>query len=224
MRAYCLHVINVCHKHGAYAMGGMAAQIPIKNNPAANEAALAKVRADKEREARDGHDGTWVAHPGLVQTAIDAFGAHMTMANNLHRMHDVKVTAAQLLEPLRGPITETGVRWNLHVGVRYLEAWLGGSGAEPIHNLMEDLATSEISRSQLWQWLKFGAKLDDGRPITAAMYDALLDDELQKIRAEYGAARYDGGHFKAAVELFMRMSKSEQFDEFLSIPAYELLP
>lgn len=224
MRAYALHVINVCHHHGAYAMGGMAAQIPIKNNPAANEAALAKVRADKEREAHDGHDGTWVAHPGLVQTAIDAFGLHMHGPNQLHRSHDLQVTAAMLLEPLRGPITETGVRWNLHVGIRYLEAWLGGSGAEPIHNLMEDLATSEISRSQLWQWLRFGARLDDGRAITGELYDRLLAEELASIRAEYGAARYESGHFKEAVELFMRMSKSEHFDEFLSLPAYELLP
>jgi malate synthase len=224
MRAYALHVINVCHRHGAYAMGGMAAQIPIKNDPAANNAALAKVRADKEREASDGHDGTWVAHPGLVQTAIEAFGQHMHGPNNLHRFHEGPVTAAMLLEPLRGPITEQGVRWNLHVGVRYLEAWLGGSGAEPIHNLMEDLATSEISRSQLWQWLRYQAKLDDGRPVTAELYDQLLADELKSIRAEYGDERYDGGHFTAAVDLFMRMSKSEHFDEFLSIPAYELLP
>src|SRR3954468_8503613 len=210
MRAYCLHVINLCHRHGAYAMGGMAAQIPIKNNPEANNAALAKVRADKEREARDGHDGTWVAHPGLVQTALDAFAQHMTGPNSLHRLHEIKVTAAMLLEPLRGPITENGVRWNLHVGVRYLEAWLGGSGAEPIHHLMEDLATSEISRSQLWQWLRFGAKLEDGRAITAALYDQLLGEELKKIRADYGDARYDGGHFKEATDLFMRMSKSPQ--------------
>ncbi len=224
MRAYALHVINVCHRHGAYAMGGMAAQIPIKNNPEANAAALAKVRADKEREARDGHDGTWVAHPGLVQAAIEAFGEHMKGPNQLGRFHDVKITAADLLAPLHGPITENGVRWNLHVGVRYLEAWLGGSGAEPIHNLMEDLATSEISRSQLWQWLKFGATLDDGRPITATLYDELLADELKKIRAEYGDARYDSGHFKDAVELFMRMSTSATFDEFLSLQAYELLP
>lgn len=223
MRAYALHVINVCHRHGAYAMGGMAAQIPIKQDPAANDAALAKVRADKEREARDGHDGTWVAHPGLVQAALDAFGRYMPGPNQLHVQHDVAITAAKLLEPLHGPITEKGVRWNLHVGVRYLEAWLGGSGAEPIHHLMEDLATSEISRSQLWQWLRFGAKLDDGRPITAAMYDELLADELRQIRAEYGADRYDTGHFKDAVELFMRLSKSEDFAEFLSLPAYELL-
>ncbi len=224
MRAYALHVINVCHRHGAYAMGGMAAQIPIKNDPAANTAALSKVRADKEREARDGHDGTWVAHPGLVATAIEAFAQHMHGPNNLHRFHDTNTTAAMLLEPLHGPITEHGVRWNLHVGVRYLEAWLGGSGAEPIHHLMEDLATSEISRSQLWQWLRFKAKLDDGRQITAELYDQLLADELQKIKNEYGVERYDSGHFPAAVDLFMRMSKSENFDEFLSLPAYELLP
>ncbi|HVS53559.1 MAG TPA: malate synthase A [Opitutaceae bacterium] len=224
MRAYCLHVINVCHRHGAYAMGGMAAQIPIKQDPAANDAALAKVRADKEREAHDGHDGTWVAHPGLVATALEAFAKNMPGPNQLHKTHDLKVTAAMLLEPLKGPITENGVRWNLHVGVRYLEAWLDGSGAEPIHNLMEDLATSEISRSQLWQWLRRGAKLDDGRRITPELYDALLADELKKIRAEYGDARYDAGHFPAAVDLFMRMSKSETFDEFLSLPAYELLP
>ena len=224
MRAYCLHVINVCHRHGAYAMGGMAAQIPIKGDPAANEAALGKVRADKEREAADGHDGTWVAHPGLVALALEAFSKRMSGPNQLHRLHDVKATAADLLAPLRGPITEAGVRWNLHVGVRYLEAWLDGSGAEPIHNLMEDLATSEISRSQLWQWLRYGARLDDGRTITAELCDRLLADELEKIRADYGEARYTAGHFAAAVELFMRMSKSEQFDEFLSLPAYELLP
>jgi malate synthase len=224
LRSYVTHVINVCHRHGAYAMGGMAAQIPIKNNPAANDAALAKVRADKEREARAGHDGTWVAHPGLVQTALEAFAKYMKGANQLHVIHDVKITAADLLAPLPGPITETGVCWNLHVGVRYLEAWLGGSGAEPIHNLMEDLATSEISRSQLWQWLKFKAKLDDGRPVTTELYDRLLPAELAKIRAEYGDERYDGGRFPEAVELFMRMSKSAEFDEFLSLPAYELLP
>jgi malate synthase len=224
LKAYVTHVIRVCHRHGAYAMGGMAAQIPIRNNPAANAAALAKVRADKEREANAGHDGTWVAHPGLVQTALDAFGQVMKGPNQLHVIPTAPVTAADLLAPLHGPITEAGVRWNLHVGVRYLEAWLGGSGAEPIHNLMEDLATSEISRSQLWQWLRFGAQLDDGRPVTAEMYDRLLADELRQIREEYGPERYDSGHFREAVELFMRMSKSREFDEFLSLPAYELLP
>jgi malate synthase len=225
LRAYCFHVIQVCHRHGAYAMGGMAAQIPIRENPAANAEALAKVRADKEREAADGFDGTWVAHPGLVATALEAFAKHMRGPNQLERLRDdVKVAGRDLLAPLRGPITEAGVRWNLHVGIRYLEAWLGGSGCEPIHNLMEDLATSEISRAQLWQWLKFGAQLDDGRKITFELYQRLLTDELAKIRAEYGAARYDGGHFRAATELFMQMVRREQFDEFLSVPAYELLP
>jgi malate synthase len=225
LRAYCFHVIQVCHRRGAYAMGGMAAQIPIRNNPAANAEALAKVRADKEREAADGFDGTWVAHPGLVQTALDAFAKHLHGPNQLQRIRDdVVVTAPDLLAPLHGPITEHGVRWNIHVGIRYLEAWLGGSGAEPIHNLMEDLATSEISRSQLWQWLRFGAKLEDGRAITFDLYQKLLTEELAKIRAEYGDAVYDGGHFPEATELFMRMVRSEQFDEFLSLPAYELLP
>jgi malate synthase len=224
LRAYVRHLVSVCHRHGAYAMGGMAAQIPIKGDPAANAAALAKVRADKVREVRAGHDGTWVAHPGLVQTALDAFAEHMKGPNQLQVLPEVQTTAADLLAPLHGPITENGVRWNLHVGVRYLEAWLGGSGAEPIHNLMEDLATSEISRSQLWQWLRFGAKLDDGRPVSAELYDRLLTEELAKIRADYGVERYDTGHFPDAVALFMKMSKSETFDEFLSLPAYELLP
>jgi malate synthase len=182
------------------------------------------VRLDKEREAADGHDGTWVAHPGLVQTALDAFAKHMKGPNQLDRLReDVKVSEAELLAPFHGPITENGVRWNIHVGIRYLEAWLGGSGAEPIHNLMEDLATAEISRSQLWQWLHFGAKLDDGRAITLPLYEKLLNEELAKIRTDYGAAVYDGGHFKEATELFMRMVKNQQFDEFLSLPAYELL-
>jgi len=224
LRAYVSHVIRVCHRHGAYAMGGMAAQIPIRHDAAANAAALAKVRADKVREVRAGHDGTWVAHPGLVATALEAFAEHMRGPNQLHVIPAGESAAADLLAPLHGPITEEGVRWNLHVGVRYLEAWLGGSGAEPIHHLMEDLATAEISRSQLWQWRKFGAKLADGRPITAELYDRLLEDELRRIRAEYGEDRWRAGHFDAAVALFMKMSKSAEFDEFLSLPAYELLP
>ena len=224
LRAYSLHVVNVCHRHGAYAMGGMAAQIPIRHDPEANAAALGKMYEDKVREAKDGFDGTWVAHPGLVQTALDAFAEQMKGLNQLHRFHEVKITADDLLAPLHGPITENGVRWNIHVGIRYLEAWLGGSGAEPIHNLMEDLATSEISRSQLWQWLRFGATLDDGRAITLGLYEQLLREELATIRAEYGETVFDRGHFKEATELFMRMVKSEEFDEFLSLPAYELLP
>ncbi len=225
MRAYCLHVIKVCHRRGAHAMGGMAAQIPIKGDPAANDAAMAKVLADKEREASDGHDGTWVAHPGLIPVALQAFNRLMPGPNQVSRQReDVNVTAAELLAVPPGTITEAGVRTNLSVGVQYLEAWLGGLGCVPLYNLMEDAATSEISRAQLWQWLKYGATLADGRKLTAALYDSLLAEEMVKIRAEVGPARHDRGHFPAAAELFMRMVKSGQLDEFLTLPAYEMLP
>jgi len=225
MRAYCLYVIKVCHRRGAHAMGGMAAQIPIKNNPAANEAALAKVLADKEREAADGHDGTWVAHPGLVPIALKAFDKHMPGPNQISRQRDdVQVTASEILAAPAGTITEAGVRTNLSVGLQYVEAWLGGLGCVPLYNLMEDAATAEISRAQLWQWLHHGAKLADGRAVTSALYDALLADELMKIKNEVGADRYAAGHFPAAVDLFMRMVKSPELDDFLTLPAYERLP
>jgi malate synthase len=225
MRAYSLHVIKICHRRRAFAMGGMAAQIPIKNDPAANEAALAKVLADKEREASDGHDGTWVAHPGLVPVALKAFDKHMPQPNQLARLRDdVNVTAAELLAAPEGPITEAGVRMNLSVGVQYLEAWLGGQGCVPLYNLMEDAATAEISRAQLWQWLSLGAKLDDGRTISAELYDALMAEELVKIRGEVGDERFHGGRYPKATSLFMSMVKAKQFEEFLTLPAYELLP
>jgi malate synthase len=223
MRAYCRHTINVCHAHGAYAMGGSAVQIPIEGDAEANAAALATVRADKEREAGEGFDGTWVAHPGLVATASGAFGRHMAGPNNLGRRHPENVTAAQLLEAPRGTITEAGVRWNLHAGVRYLEAWLRGEGAEPIRNLMEELATAEISRAQLWQWRRCGARLEDGRVVDAALLDRLLAEELAAIRAEYGAARFQAGRFPAAAALFMGLVRQDEMAEFLSVPAYELL-
>ncbi|HEY4301091.1 MAG TPA: malate synthase A [Candidatus Didemnitutus sp.] len=224
MRAYCLHVIKVCHRRGAHAMGGMAAQIPIKNNPAANEAALAKVLADKEREATDGHDGTWVAHPGLVPVALQAFDKHMPGPNQVARQReDVHVTAAELLAAPAGTVTEAGVRTNLSVGVQYVEAWLGGLGCVPLYNLMEDAATAEISRSQLWQWLRRGVTLADGRRITAELYDQLLTDELKKIEGEIGAVRFGRGNFPRAVDLFMRMVKAVKFEEFLTVPAYDLL-
>jgi malate synthase len=225
MRAYCLHVIKVCHRRGAHAMGGMAAQIPIKNDPAANDAAMAKVLADKEREAADGHDGTWVAHPGLIPVALRAFDRLMPGPNQVSRQRDdVQVTAAELLARPDGTITEAGIRTNLSVGVQYLEAWLGGLGCVPLYNLMEDAATSEISRAQLWQWLKYGAVLADGQKVTAGLYDRLLAEEMGKIRVQAGPARHDPGHFPQAAELFMRMVKSPQLDEFLTLPAYELLP
>ncbi|HEX3729137.1 MAG TPA: malate synthase A [Opitutaceae bacterium] len=225
MRAYCLNVIKICHSHGAHAMGGMAAQIPIKNNPEANAQAMAKVLADKEREAADGHDGTWVAHPALVAVALQAFDKHMPQANQIDRQRgDVHVKAADLLAPPTGTITEAGVRLNLSVGLQYLEAWLGGLGCVPLYNLMEDAATAEISRAQLWQWLKYGAALADGRQVTAGLYEQLLAEELEKIKGEIGAERYARGHFPKAVELFLGMVKSPRMDEFLTLPAYEELP
>ncbi|HEY1847719.1 MAG TPA: malate synthase A [Opitutaceae bacterium] len=224
MRAYCLHVIKVCHRRGAHAMGGMAAQIPIKNDPAANEAALAKVLADKEREATDGHDGTWVAHPGLVPVALKAFDKHMPGPNQISRQRDdVHVTAAELLAAPAGTITDAGIRTNLSVGIQYLEAWLGGLGCVPLYNLMEDAATAEISRAQLWQWLHRGARLEDGRAVTPEHYDMLLREVIAKIEAEVGMERYSHGHFRTAAHLFMDMVRSPKLGDFLTLPAYELL-
>ena len=224
MRSYCLNVIRSCHRRGAHAMGGMAAQIPIKNNPVANEAALAKVLADKEREASDGHDGTWVAHPGLVPVALQAFDKHMPQPNQISRLReDVHVTAADLLQVPVGSITEEGLRANIRVGLQYLEAWLGGLGCVPLYNLMEDAATAEISRSQVWQWLRYGATLDDGRKVTPELYDAILPTELARIEREIGTARYTGGKFERATLLFTEMSKRHTLVEFLTLPAYDLL-
>jgi malate synthase len=224
MRAYCLYVIKVCHRRGAHAMGGMAAQIPIKNNPAANDEALAKVLADKEREATDGHDGTWVAHPGLVPVALKAFDKHMPGPNQISRQRDdVNVTAADLLAAPSGTITDAGIRTNLSVGIQYLEAWFGGSGCVPLYNLMEDAATAEISRTQLWQWLHCGGTLANGFPITPSHYDMLLGEVIAKIESEVGMERYSNGHFRTAAHMFMEMVKSPVLDEFLTLPAYELL-
>lgn len=224
MRAYTQYVIKVCHRRGAHAMGGMAAQIPIKHDPIANEQAFAKVRADKEREAHDGHDGTWVAHPGLVSTALEVFDRVMPQANQIDRQRDdVQVTAHDLLTPSQGTITEHGLRWNLKVGIQYLEAWLGGNGCVPLYNLMEDAATAEISRAQCWQWLKHGITLDNGQTLNPALFDAMLEEELEAIAQEIGQARYQQGNFALASDLFARMSKSPDFVEFLTLPAYDYL-
>ena len=224
MRAYSRLLIQTCHRRGAHAMGGMAAQIPIKGDKAANDAAFAKVRADKEREAGDGHDGTWVAHPGLVPVAMDVFDRLMPDANQVSRTLDNQViTEADLLAVPEGTITEDGLRTNIRVGIQYIEAWLGGSGAVPLYNLMEDAATAEISRAQIWQCLRHGAKLDDGRVIDRALFDALLDEEIAGIRKELGDARYGGGHFEDAIRLFAEVSTSAEFEEFLTLPAYQVL-
>ena len=202
----------------------MAAQIPIKNDPAANDAAVAKVLADKEREASDGHDGTWVAHPGLVPVALQAFDKHMPTPNQIFRQRDdVKVTPGELVAVPEGTITEKGLRGNMSVGIQYLAAWLGGNGCVPLYNLMEDAATAEISRTQLWQWMRYGAKFDDGRVITPALYDELLPQVMDKIEEEVGPERFAQGRYAEAAELFTKMSKSNDFAEFLTLPAYDLI-
>ncbi|MFI5347674.1 MAG: malate synthase A [Elusimicrobiota bacterium] len=217
LRSYSRLLIETCHRRGAHAMGGMAAQIPIKDDPAANEAALAKVRADKEREAGDGHDGTWVAHPGLVPVAAEVFDRLMPGPNQLDkRLPDLKITAHDLLAVPQGDITEGGLRVNLSVGVRYLAAWLSGNGCVPINNLMEDAATAEISRAQVWQWIHHRAKLADGRPVTLALAREILTEELAKIKPE----RYAPGQLQAAAGIFDAMFASDRFVEFLTIPAY----
>ncbi|OQY98689.1 MAG: malate synthase A, partial [Planctomycetes bacterium UTPLA1] len=226
MRDYSLHVIRTCHRRGAHAMGGMAAQIPIKNDPAANDSAISKVRADKEREATDGHDGTWVAHPGLVPVAMDVFDAKMPTPNQVKRLReDVHVTAAQLLAVPKGDITEGGLRTNLNVGLQYIESWIGGNGCVPLYNLMEDAATAEISRTQVWQWIHHPTGvLNDGRRVTKELFREMLGEELTKIRSSLGETRYQGGHFKSAAEIFYDISTTDEFVEFLTLPAYELLP
>jgi malate synthase len=219
MRAYALLLVKTCHRRGAPAMGGMAAQIPIKNDPAANEAAIEKVRADKLREVTDGCDGTWVAHPGLVPVAKAVFDQHMPTPNQYTRQRpDVNVTAKQLLDfqPER-PITEAGVRNNISVGIQYLGAWLAGNGCVPVYNLMEDAATAEISRSQLWQWMRSPkGVLDDGRKVTAELFRKLLAEELAKVK-DAGAE----GKLDEAAALFERITADDHYVEFLTLPAYE---
>jgi malate synthase len=224
LRAYSRLLIQTCHRRGAYAMGGMAAQIPIKGDAAANEAALAKVRTDKEREVGDGHDGTWVAHPGLVPVARQVFDAGMSGPNQLARTLDnLVVEARDLIAVPEGSITEAGLRQNISVGIQYIEAWLRGQGCVPLYNLMEDAATAEISRAQVWQWLRHGARLDDGRVVDRALFDAALAREVEHIRREVGPERFEAGRFDQAVALFAKLSTDERFAEFLTLPAYDLL-
>lgn len=224
LKSYVDLLIQTCHRRGAYAIGGMAAQIPIRNDPVANEQALARVRADKQREAGAGHDGTWIAHPGLADTALGAFESVMRGTNQLHvKREDVRVSPADLLRPADGEITEAGLRGNIRVAVQYIESWLRGNGCVPLYNLMEDAATAEICRAQLWQWIRHGARTADGRLITEGRFDRLLTEELDRIHAEVGAARLMGGVFPTAARLFAGMVRQEEFDEFLTLPAYEHL-
>jgi malate synthase len=226
MRSYSLLCIQTCHRRAIHAMGGMAAQIPIKNDEQANEEAFAKVRADKEREAKDGHDGTWVAHPGLVATALTAFDAAMKTPNQIDRKReDLEIKAADILKfGPEGPITEQGLRTNVSVGVQYLESWLRGSGCVPIFNLMEDAATAEISRAQVWQWIRHPrGVLSDGRKVTNELFRSTLEEELAKVHSWVGQERYKKGKYIEAADLFDRITTSDQFAEFLTLPGYERL-
>ncbi len=225
MRAYALHVIKTCHRRGIHAMGGMAAQIPIRNDNDANESAIAKVRADKRREVEDGHDGTWVAHPGLVPVAMDIFDEKMPTANQIDRQRDdVCASADELLSVPDGSITEHGLRTNISIGVQYMESWLGGNGCVPLYNLMEDAATAEISRTQVWQWIRHDkGVLDDGRKISVELFRALLGEELAKIRNTLGDERFMCGKYQQAAELFDKISTADALEEFLTIPAYDVL-
>ena len=225
MHAYSQLVIKTCHRREIHAMGGMAAQIPIKNDPQANEEALAKVRADKEREAKDGHDGTWVAHPALVGIARDIFDKYMPTPHQIHRKRDdVDVKAADLLAIPTGTITAGGMRTNIDVGIRYMAAWLSGNGCVPIYNLMEDAATAEISRSQIWQWLHNPhTKLDDGRPITADLLRQITADVLSEIKRQVGETEFAAGNYELAARLFDEISEAEEFTDFLTLKAYEYL-
>ncbi len=224
MRAYSLLLIKTCHRRGAFAMGGMAAQIPIKNDPAANEAALAKVRVDKAREAADGHDGTWVAHPGLVQLAKEAFDKVMPGPNQISRQRDdVQVKAKDLLDfQPQAPRTENGLRLNINIGVQYLGAWLAGTGCVPIFNLMEDAATAEISRAQIWQWIRSpDGILDDGRKVTPELFKTLLPQELAKVREILGEAQFAAGKYEEGAEMFKQLTLDDDFVDFLTLPAYD---
>ena len=224
MRAYSLLLIKTCHKRGAFAMGGMAAQIPIKNDTAANDAAIAKVRADKEREVADGHDGTWVAHPGLVSIAREAFDKVMKTPNQIAKQReDVNVTAADLLnfQP-QAPITENGLRMNINIGIQYMGAWLAGTGCVPIFNLMEDAATAEISRAQIWHWIRSPkGVLEDGRKVSRELFQQLVPQELVKVREILGEKGYAAGKYEEGAKMFEELTLADDFAEFLTLPAYD---
>ncbi len=225
MHSYSLLAIKTCHRRGAHAIGGMSAYIPVKNAPEENERAMAQVRADKDREAGDGHDGTWVAHPGLVSVALEAFNRDMPTPNQVNRQRDdVQVAQPDLLAVPDGTITEGGLRTNISVGVQYLAAWLNGSGAVPINNLMEDAATSEISRAQLWQWIHHPKGiLQDGRKVTADLFRETLQDELNKLKSAAGEIAYEAGGYEQAARLFDELTVNDAFIEFLTLPGYALM-
>lgn len=221
---YARLLVQTCHKRGAFAMGGMAAQIPNRREPETNELAMAAVKKDKEREVNEGCDGSWVAHPDLVPVAREVFERLMKGDNQLDTIPDqTPVSQADLLEIHQGSRTEEGLRTNIRVGVQYIEAWLRGNGAVPLYNLMEDAATAEISRTQIWQWQKHGATLQDGRTVTNELVDGLLEDEMSKLRETLGAETYDSGRFPEAIKIFKDLAEASELAPFLTTPAYEIL-
>ncbi len=223
LSAYSKLLIKTCHRRGAHAMGGMAAQIPIKNDEEKNAQAFAKVRADKEREVKNGHDGTWVAHPGLVALAKEVFDAHMSGPNQLDVLReDVEVTEADLLAVPEGPKTDEALRHNIRVGLQYVEAWIRGLGCVPIYNLMEDAATAEISRAQIWQWIRHSAKTDDGAVVDRARFEKTLAEEIEGLKKE--VPNFESGRFTDAARIFSNLSTASTFADFLTLPAYEELP
>ena len=220
MRSYSKLAIKTCHKRNVHAMGGMSAFIPIKSDPVANENAIAQVRADKEREASDGHDGTWVAHPGLVAVALEIFDRQMPEPNQiLKQLPDYHPTAEDLLRVPEGEITETGLKQNVAIGLGYLEAWLRGIGCVPLFNLMEDAATAEISRAQLWQWVHHKAKLSDGRVVDLALVESMIAGELDRQKIAVDAARYAA--YEAAADLMLALVRAPKFIDFLTLSAYQ---
>jgi malate synthase len=224
MAAYTSLVIKTCHRREIHAMGGMAAQIPIRRDPAANEAAMAKVIADKQREVEAGHDGTWVAHPGLIATVREIFDAKLEGPHQIHRKReDVRVGPEDLMRVPTGRRTEAGLRHNVRVGIQYLAAWLRGNGCVPLYDLMEDAATAEISRAQVWQWIHHRAPLDDGQPLTSERLRKVIDEEMQTMQSSPLDQLTGWGQLGLARALFERISTADELADFLTLPAYDYI-
>ncbi len=225
LNAYSRLLVRTCHKRGAFAMGGMAAFIPAKD-PKENQKVLDKIQTDKSLEANNGHDGTWVAHPGLADTAMEVFSAVLGERTNqldVSRAEDAPITAAELLEPCEGERTEGGMRHNIRVALQYIEAWISGNGCVPIYGLMEDAATAEISRASIWQWIQHGKSLDNGLKVTKELFELYLKEEIEVVKQEIGEQRYHAGRFEEAADLMARLTTSDELTNFLTVPGYDYL-
>ncbi|TBT55138.1 malate synthase A [Vibrio parahaemolyticus] len=225
LNAYSRLLVRTCHKRGAFAMGGMAAFIPAKD-PQENQKVLDKIHNDKSLEANNGHDGTWVAHPGLADTAMEVFSAALGERTNqldVSRSEDAPITAAELLEPCDGERTEEGMRHNIRVALQYIEAWISGNGCVPIYGLMEDAATAEISRASIWQWIQHGKSLDNGQQVTKALFETYLQEEVEVVKQEVGKERYQAGRFEEAAQLMAKLTTSDELTNFLTVPGYDYL-